>query len=59
MGVVALGGLLTSTLWTLLVLPIVYTLIDGAERIVAKWLASLRRKPQREASGEHEIPTAT
>jgi HAE1 family hydrophobic/amphiphilic exporter-1 len=38
MGVVAIGGLLTSTLLTLLVVPVAYTLVDDAQRAVAKGL---------------------
>jgi HAE1 family hydrophobic/amphiphilic exporter-1 len=42
MGVVCIGGLLASTLLTLLVVPIAYTLVDGVQRriidmIVAAW----------------------
>ncbi len=37
MGVISIGGLVTSTLLTLLVVPVVYTLFDDAER----WLRRL------------------
>ncbi len=43
MGVVAIGGLATSTLLTLLVVPVVYTLVDDAGRKVQGALARLRR----------------
>ncbi|GIW42197.1 MAG: hypothetical protein KatS3mg076_2774 [Candidatus Binatia bacterium] len=38
MGVVAIGGLAASTLLTLLVVPVVYTLFDDAGRWLARWL---------------------
>ena len=45
MGIVCIGGLITSTLLTLLVVPIAYTLVDGAQGritdvIRAAWRAS-------------------
>jgi HAE1 family hydrophobic/amphiphilic exporter-1 len=43
MGIIAIGGLLTSTLLTLLVVPVVYTLIDDAETAVAGWLRGFGR----------------
>jgi HAE1 family hydrophobic/amphiphilic exporter-1 len=39
MGVVAIGGLVTSTLLTLLVVPVVYTLVDDAQRALGGALA--------------------
>ena len=38
MGWVGIGGLATSTLLTLLVVPVVYTLIDDAQSAVLRWL---------------------
>jgi HAE1 family hydrophobic/amphiphilic exporter-1 len=38
MGVIAIGGLTTSTLLTLLVVPVVYTLLDDAEHWLARWV---------------------
>ena len=34
LGTVVIGGLFSSTLLTLLVVPVVYSLIDGAQRII-------------------------
>jgi HAE1 family hydrophobic/amphiphilic exporter-1 len=42
MGLVAIGGLLTSTLLTLLVVPVAYTLVDDAERGLRRARARLR-----------------
>jgi len=42
MGVVCIGGLLTSTLLTLLVVPVVYTLVDQAQEAVRGALRKLR-----------------
>jgi len=48
MGVVCIGGLIASTLLTLLVVPIVYTLIDDAQAAATRRLAALGlRKPKR------------
>jgi HAE1 family hydrophobic/amphiphilic exporter-1 len=43
MGIVAIGGLATSTLLTLLVVPVVYTLIDDAGSLLARGLGRVRR----------------
>ena len=43
MAVTVIGGLLTSTLLTLVLIPAVYTLCDDAEHAVASLLARLRR----------------
>jgi HAE1 family hydrophobic/amphiphilic exporter-1 len=45
MGIVAIGGLVTSTLLTLLVVPVVYTLVDDAQRAGARAVARLRGSP--------------
>jgi HAE1 family hydrophobic/amphiphilic exporter-1 len=39
MGVIAIGGLLTSTLLTLVVVPVVYTLLDDAQSGLARLFA--------------------
>jgi HAE1 family hydrophobic/amphiphilic exporter-1 len=44
MGVVAMGGLTASTLLTLLVVPVAYTLMDDAQRALARLLAPMRRR---------------
>jgi HAE1 family hydrophobic/amphiphilic exporter-1 len=45
MGVVSIGGLVASTLLTLLVVPIAYTLIDDARRALARGLAGASARP--------------
>ncbi len=51
MGMVCIGGLVTSTLLTLLVVPVVYTLVDDAQRAGARAIARLRGSPSpRDAS---------
>jgi HAE1 family hydrophobic/amphiphilic exporter-1 len=48
MGIIAIGGLLTSTFLTLLVVPVVYTLIDDAEKSLAGWLRALSGRVRKE-----------
>jgi HAE1 family hydrophobic/amphiphilic exporter-1 len=48
MGIVSIGGLTTSTLLTLLVVPVVYTLVDDAQAALAR---ALRRVGGRPAQG--------
>jgi Cu/Ag efflux pump CusA len=38
MGVIAIGGLATSTLLTLIVVPVAYTLIDDAQTFLVRIL---------------------
>ena len=42
MGVVAIGGLATSTLLTLLVVPVAYTLMDDLQSAITRGARSLR-----------------
>jgi HAE1 family hydrophobic/amphiphilic exporter-1 len=51
MGVVAIGGLVTSTFLTLLVVPVVYTLADDAEGWLAARLGVRRRRARAELPG--------
>jgi HAE1 family hydrophobic/amphiphilic exporter-1 len=44
MGLVAIGGLVTSTGLTLLVVPVVYTLMDDAQGVLGRWIAALQRR---------------
>jgi HAE1 family hydrophobic/amphiphilic exporter-1 len=44
MGVIAIGGLTTSTLLTLLVVPVVYTLIDDLQSLVVRSARTLRAR---------------
>jgi HAE1 family hydrophobic/amphiphilic exporter-1 len=47
MGVVCIGGLVTSTLLTLLVVPVFYTLVAQAQETLARWLGRLSsRRPR-------------
>jgi HAE1 family hydrophobic/amphiphilic exporter-1 len=43
MGIISIGGLITSTFLTLLIVPVVYTLIDDAARLLTGALAGFRR----------------
>ncbi len=43
-GILAIGGLLTSTFLTLLIVPVVYTLVDDAQQAVEGWAAALRAR---------------
>ena len=44
MGVAVIGGLMTSTLLSLLVIPAVYTLVDDLEHLLGRMAAKLRHK---------------
>ena len=54
-----IGGLITSTLLTLVVVPVVYTFLDGMRpatvtewfRVLVAWVKRLRRRKAREADG--------
>jgi hypothetical protein len=56
MGIISIGGLLTSTFLTLLVVPVVYSLLDDAG---VGLLRLMRRMPQANecaaAAGAHEL----
>ena len=45
MGIVSIGGLVASTFLTLLVVPVVYTLVDDAGRLLAAGWQRLRGQP--------------
>jgi HAE1 family hydrophobic/amphiphilic exporter-1 len=45
MGIISIGGLVTSTFLTLLVVPVVYTLVDDAGRLLAAGWQRLRGRP--------------
>jgi HAE1 family hydrophobic/amphiphilic exporter-1 len=53
-----IGGLITSTLLTLIVVPVVYTYLDGlGPALVSDWLASRRRRAEaRPAAGGARLP---
>ena len=54
MGVAVIGGLMTSTLLSLLVIPAVYTLVDDLE----EWLATVWRKVFRREQAAGSLPIA-
>jgi Cu/Ag efflux pump CusA len=43
MSIAVIGGLITSTVLSLLVIPVVYTFMDDIERIIVKVKRKLRR----------------
>jgi hydrophobic/amphiphilic exporter-1 (mainly G- bacteria), HAE1 family len=53
LGTVVIGGLFSSTFLTLLVVPVVYSLVDGARVGVSRWRARSQRS---EASGPEAAP---
>jgi len=46
MGVTVIGGLITSTLLTLVVVPILYTVLDDLQRLPQRLRSRFRRSPQ-------------
>jgi HAE1 family hydrophobic/amphiphilic exporter-1 len=53
-----IGGLITSTLLTLIVVPVVYTFLDGLRpALVTDWLRRLRYRGRR-AEAPREVPGA-
>jgi multidrug efflux pump subunit AcrB len=45
MAITVIGGLITSTLLSLLVVPVVYTYIDDLEHLIKRLVAWLKRAP--------------
>jgi len=45
MGIAVIGGLITSTILTLLVVPVFYTLMDGLSRRASRLWARVARRP--------------
>jgi predicted RND superfamily exporter protein len=56
LGTVVIGGLFSSTFLTLLVVPVVYSLVDGARVGASRWRARSRRS---EASGPEAAPAGS
>ena len=53
MAITVIGGLITSTLLSLLVVPVVFTYIDDLEHLLARLMRKLRRHPaQAQAPGQ-------
>jgi HAE1 family hydrophobic/amphiphilic exporter-1 len=49
MGIISIGGLAASTFLTLLVVPVVYTLIDDGRGALVRLVRRARRRPRSEA----------
>jgi multidrug efflux pump subunit AcrB len=54
MAIAVIGGLITSTLLSLLVVPAVFTYVDDAEHLFGRMAAKLRRRP-RHPAGEEKV----
>jgi multidrug efflux pump subunit AcrB len=54
MGIAVIGGLITSTLLTLVIVPAVFTILDDIERWFSPRIGRMLAKP----GGEPESPTA-
>jgi multidrug efflux pump subunit AcrB len=52
MAIAVIGGLMTSTLLTLVVIPVIYTYMDGLQSFIFK---RFRRKPTRRAVSQGRI----
>ena len=46
MSVAVIGGLITSTVLSLLVVPVVFTYLDDLEHFIGRMAGKLRRKPR-------------
>ena len=55
MGMIAIGGLATSTFLTLLVVPVAYTLIDDAQSLVVRALRRVRGLPRDRGEGPRPL----
>jgi multidrug efflux pump subunit AcrB len=58
MSIAVIGGLITSTVLSLLVVPVVFTFMDDTEHFIARVGARLRRKPQAVSTGAPEHAAA-
>jgi hydrophobic/amphiphilic exporter-1 (mainly G- bacteria), HAE1 family len=59
MAVVVIGGLVTSTVLTLVVVPVVYSLIEGRRDRLLKWMRRWERTSDLPAESPAAIPVAT
>jgi HAE1 family hydrophobic/amphiphilic exporter-1 len=55
MGMIAIGGLATSTFLTLLVVPVAYTLVDDAQSLVVRALRRVRGTPVDRGAGPRPV----
>jgi Cu/Ag efflux pump CusA len=58
MAIVVIGGLITSTFLSLLVIPVIYTFVDDAVQAVSRGLRRLRRRPAGGGDGDGAAPAA-
>jgi multidrug efflux pump subunit AcrB len=58
MATAVIGGLLTSTALSLLVVPVVFTYVDGFEHRLRRWFAGTRPLPARPSSDPEHLPAA-
>jgi multidrug efflux pump subunit AcrB len=56
MAITVIGGLITSTLLSLLVVPAVFTYIDDAEHLLGRLMRKLRRQPAPAPASGQEPP---
>jgi hypothetical protein len=61
MGIISIGGMASSTLLTLLVVPVVYTLVDDAQQWAEARLRTLRARfgSAKEAQPDEQAPRAS
>ena len=45
MSIAVIGGLITSTVLSLLVIPVVFTVVDDVEGLIRRVIGRLRRRP--------------
>jgi len=58
MSVAVIGGLITSTVLSLLVVPVVFTYLDDLEHFIGRMTGKLRRKPRPPAVAADAAPAA-
>jgi multidrug efflux pump subunit AcrB len=57
MAITVIGGLITSTLLSLLVVPAVFTYVDDLEHWLKRMMRKLRREPETKQGDLHEVPS--
>ncbi|MDB5870782.1 MAG: acriflavin resistance protein [Ramlibacter sp.] len=58
MSIAVIGGLITSTVLSLLVVPVVFTYMDDLEHLIGRIGRKLRRQPEAKAAVQPESPAA-